>query len=154
MGWMIFLLDVTSVCSNACEAKACRHIRQLWQAELKINGDSSNEFWVADVAGVHGISRTLARADGAALHPVPVAGYLFVAIPEVQIGANLYERYDTGHGTHPFRFAFCAIPARYGQARLTLIVCEDGNVWAKDTRGRPVERFPLNPAAAGWRRID
>lgn len=120
------------------------------------------DYWVGDVATLGGLlERSLVEADAAPLKTsttTPKAGYVFATIPERADGAPLAVAGRSGvPGTHSLdAFAFCAWPAAYGgSGRNTFIMSQDGLVWKKDTgRGARVLRWPKDPAAEGWQRLD
>ena len=62
---------------------------------------------------------------------------------------------DGNPTTNRTRWAALAYPAAYGVTGTnTLLLSEDGITWKKDTQGRPVDRFPKDPARAGWSKAD
>jgi len=87
--------------------------------------------------------------------PQPKAGYLFAAIKHFEEAGGKLKRYDKGNGRNPDQFAFVAFPAEYlVNGRMTFIVNEDNCIWQKDLEGEDLERFPANPAAEGWLKMD
>ena len=133
-----------------------------------------NDYWVADVSRLYYleadgvplqlIERSVAQADDAPLKPLsdgePKAGYLYRAIPFDETGAP----YDSGQGRNPSKFAFCAHPSDYHDTAwyrrktdvsiFTFIVNEENVIWRKDLQGAPVLKWPKDPLAEGWSKLD
>lgn len=87
-------------------------------------------------------------------HPrQPREGYFFQAMTE-DSEERLQQVTDEKSGPvhHTSKFAFCAFPEKPG--RVTFIVNEDNTVWKKDTQGKPVTRWPKDPPAEGWSKLD
>ncbi|MBI3099787.1 MAG: hypothetical protein HYY93_16370 [Planctomycetes bacterium] len=102
--------------------------------------------------------------------PVPRFGYFLMAMkfdadgnplvsPNLAAAEFLPRGLPPGASTHTNRFAFCAFPSHYGKnvlfgdGVLTLIVSEEGRIWAKDLGpgARGVDRWPSgNIEEAGW----
>ena len=78
------------------------------------------------------IDLAMARATGPA---TAKAGYYFVNLN--------YDNYSIDCG-------LCAVPAKYGRSGLnTFVIDLTGTVYAKDTGGKPVTRYP-NITKDGW----
>lgn len=68
--------------------------------------------------------------------PSPFCGYHFAALPVAEAAVDALP-------THPFRFAFCAYPAKYGESgRDTFLIDERGTVHSCDTQGKPPAAWP------------
>ena len=152
--------------SNERRASVSLKMLAVAEADFRANdrdGNQVQDFWVRDVRSlatmtVNGkpinlIDEGLAHADftpgmdGAALAH---NGYFVAAIPADAQGKS----YDRGKGRNPEQFAFCTYPATVSSGRMTYIINEENRVWAANTGGRPVIRWPADPAAAGWRSLD
>jgi len=80
---------------------------------------------------------------------VPRCGYLFVDIVRDAGEGAYYD--DEGNFVHGF--GICAYPAEYGVPDpYTYIIDHRGEVYLKDTGGRPVAVFP-DVEEEGWRRL-
>lgn len=83
------------------------------------------------------------------------AGYHFAAIEKVQEADGKFVKYDEGKGRNTSRFGFCAYPAEYGpKGKMTFAITENNISYKKDTGGKRVEQWPLDPAKDGWQRVD
>ena len=136
------------------------------EADFRANDRDDNkiqDFWTGDVrhlytttVGGHEIRLiefSTAQADaspGGLGSPLPKSGYLFVAMQVDEEG----KPYDQGKGRNPQRFAFCAYPANPSSGKRTFILDEENMVWAGINGGQPVLRWPTDPPAAGWRKLD
>jgi hypothetical protein len=142
------------------------------------DGNGVQDFWVADIAGLYYMtgdgSRTEAippywaladarprgpcrlpwgRSIEAAPSLQPKFGYWLCVIPAYRKGGRL-QQYDTGGGTNPDRYAYCAYPAFYrGTGSVTFVVTENGLVLKKDTGGQRVDVWDYDNSA-GWRPLD
>lgn len=168
-----YFSTMTRAARTANERLGRTSLRRIAAAELRFrindpDGDGVKNYWVRDVAGLHGlehdgkpialIDSTIAAADRsphrAAYKAVgdgkPVAGYVFRVLDKyVQDGKE--HDYDDSSGRNPARFAFAAVPAEYGRlGRLTFLVDQGQRVWKKDTRGSVPKVFPEDPAREGW----
>lgn len=161
------------------ERNASSSLKTLTSAEADFRGNDRddnkvNDFWVGDVSALYFmeargekiklIELSVANADGAPLKPIDApsvkAGYKFIAMKTDETGAP----YDRGGGRNPGKFAFCAYPAEYkpktwyrsrlDTATLTFIVNEENWIWTQDNGGKPVTRWPKDPRAEGWRKMD
>jgi hypothetical protein len=143
------------------------------QADFRANdrdGDKAENFWVKDVAGLWGlqaggeplrlIDRHAAKADrtpGRGAYPghadePPSCGYFFGALKRYGQGGKAVD-YDDGKGRNPARFGLIAWPEKVLRKGMpTYIVSERNEIYSKDTGGKPVEEFPEDPPAAGWKR--
>jgi len=79
----------------------------------------------------------------------PKASYAYIAMTHDEAG----RPYDAGDGRHPSKYAFCAYPV-HATPMPTYIVNEGRTIWCKETRGARVTRWPADPAAEGWRKLD
>lgn len=144
------------------------------QADFRSNdrdGDGINNFWVKDIAGLHGLETAgqpirlimiqTADADrtpgkgkyGAVKGDQPQDGYFFVS-PNTCLIKGKPVTYDEGKGRNASRFAGVAYPAQYGRTgTLTYLTNETNTVWSKDTGGKPIEEFPENPLNDGWVKV-
>jgi hypothetical protein len=154
-------------------------LRTLASAEADFRGNDRddnqiNDYWVGDVSQLYLrksrgeqlrlIELSTAQADGAPWAPFPdgrpKGGYRFAAIKTDETG----KPYDRGQGLNPDKFAFCAYPAEYlGKAwhrsdidrtELTFIVNEENVIWRKDLGGAPAAKWPKDPLAEGWSKLD
>lgn len=85
--------------------------------------------------------------------PAPNDGYVFFTIPLDAAG----KPYAQGDGLHnPDAFAICAVPAEHGvTGERTLITSQTGVVFARDTRGRALDRFPgEDELQREWKRVE
>lgn len=144
------------------------------------DGNGQQDFWVADVSGLHRmlyrgapakeIDAATARADARPCVPLdregeyggvklaavgahaPFNGYLFGAVPKREVEKGKVEPYADAAGRNMAHFAFAAWPEKYGETgTLTFLICEDGVLRWKDTGGVPPEVFPADLAAEGWK---
>lgn len=133
------------------------------------DGNNVADFWTGDVAGLyrHGalIDRRVAEADGRPLQPlaaapIPVYGYLFIAMDADDSNAPPEElRQDTdkksGKVHHLTKFAFCTYPAKYGpMGHSTFIINEQRFILRRDTGGKPVLHWPSKAEFPDWSPID
>lgn len=154
-------------------------LRTLTSAEVDFrqndrDDNQINDFWVGDVSQLYLrkargeqirlIDLSTAMADGAPWAPLPdgrpKAGYRFAAIKTDESG----KPYDRGQGLNPDKFAFCAYPAEVlGKAwhrseldrtEFTFIVNEENVIWKKDLGGAPAVKWPKDPLAEGWSKLD
>lgn len=133
-----------------------------------------NDYWVGDVSqlylrkGPEGqirlIELSVAMADGSPWAPLPdtraKAGFRYAAIKTDETGAP----YDRGGGHNPEKYGFCAYPEVYKTkawyrsandlAQFTFIINEDNIIWKKDLGGAPATKWPKDPLAEGWTRLD
>ncbi|HEX7899951.1 MAG TPA: DUF2950 family protein [Planctomycetota bacterium] len=89
--------------------------------------------------------------------PQPSQGYYYVALRTYDVAGGDPVPYDAGDGRNPAKFGVCAYPADYGKdGNLTFIRSEaqKPQMWKKDTTGRPVSSFPVDPAREGWLPVD
>lgn len=148
------------------------------QAAMRVNDYDQNQdwdYWTADVSGLHRISsggrpidligQNVAAADARpvtgpvgktelipASAPQPYHGYYFVAIKNYEEGDGKVKPYGDRNSS---RWAVCAYPAKYGSSgKYTFIIDEVMTIWKKDTQGRSVEAFPLDPRSEGWSPVD
>jgi len=83
------------------------------------------------------------------------AGYRYAAIEKYQENDGTFVKYDEGKGRNTSRFGICAFPVEYGpQGKSTFVITESNTVFRKDTGGKRVEQWPLDPAKDGWQKID
>ncbi|MBI3857055.1 MAG: hypothetical protein HY293_15320 [Planctomycetes bacterium] len=142
------------------------------EADFRSNDRDLNQksdFWVGDVAGLYGlagegggpmrlIELSVALADRAPVVDlskfapmVPRAGYCYAAIPLQADG----KPYDDGSHRHAQAFAFCAWPADPKSLRKTFIINEDSTMHMKAiSPPARIARWPADPAAEGWTRMD
>jgi len=145
------------------------------QADFRANdrdGDGINQFWRGDIAGLYAliprnapppppdrtfdsaiklIELSVAAADDRPVLDIgryavrsPKAGYRFRAL--------LHEEEKT---PDPQRFAACAFPDTPEAGRWTFIVDENNTIFCKELgKQRGVDRFPVDPLRAGWRKLD
>jgi hypothetical protein len=161
------------------ERNASSSLKTLCSAEADFRANDRddngiNDFWVGDVSRLYYlearkepiklIELSVANADGVPKEPLESlhakAGYLYAAMKTDEAGAP----YDRGGGRNPEKFAFCAYPERYkprawyrqnvDTATLTFIVNEANIIYRKDTGAAPVTRWPKDPAAEGWIKLD
>lgn len=168
-----YFSTMTKAARAANEHLGTTGLRRIAAAELRFrinddDGDGVKNYWVRDVAGLHGleaggkpialIDSTIAAADRspnrAAYKAVsdgkPVAGYVFLALRKYARDGKEHA-YADASGRNVNRFGFAAVPARYGRlSRRTFIVDQGQRVWAKDTGGKVPGVFPENPARDGW----
>ena len=134
------------------------------------------DYWTHDLAGLYAmkdrngnpiflIDPATAAADmeGAGNYELlrskimPKNGYWFRVLTTDPDG-DAYQKDPDEDGnptTNRTRWAALAYPAAYGVTGTnTLLLGEDGITWKKDTQGRPVDRFPKDPARAGWSKAD
>jgi len=145
------------------------------QADFRANdrdADKENNYWVKDVAGLYGleaggeaiqlIEPEIAQADrtaGKGTYPSvkeekPSAGYYFATLKRYQEEGKGVP-YDQGKGRNLNRFGLITYPAEYPKTgKLTYIVNEANVIFSKDTRGRPIEEFPVDPKKDGWTPLD
>jgi hypothetical protein len=147
------------------------------QVDFKTNdrdGDGRQEFWVGDVSGLFTILGTdgqaiklidhaIAHADAnprpngggtktIPLDPIqPKATYFYRALPYFEDEQGRGVPYDSGKGRHPTKYGFIAEPMKLPYAAPTLIINESGTVYLKDLQGLPLDRYPRNPQAEGWK---
>lgn len=139
------------------------------------DGNSREDFWTRDVAGLHFLRNAdgvlanrlreeIALADELGLKHYPGApaarayhGYRFCVLTRNGEGKRYQADADGDRvlATNDEAYAVCAYPESYREGTLTLLMCEDGAVWAKDrgvnsTVG--VFDWPKDPARAGWAR--
>jgi hypothetical protein len=167
----------------ANERNALGTLKQLCSVQvtfktLDLDENAINDYWVGDLSCLYRrepggkgalrlIELAMAQADAAPIkegkdigkslceRPEPKAGYLFRVIPEYEEADGKFVKYDQGAGRNVDRFGACAYPAEYGKAgKLTFIVSEGGTLFKKDTGGKPVDRFPLDPVKEGWSKVD
>lgn len=158
---------------------AATSLKTLTSAEADFRGNDRdrnqlNDFWVGDVSQlwfleadggpIKLIERSVANADGAPLKPLadgePKAGYLYRAITFDETGAP----YDSGKGRNLSKFGFCAYPSDYHDTAwyrrktdvsiFTFIVNEENTIWRKDLQGAPALKWPKDPLAEGWSKLD
>lgn len=141
------------------ERNAAATLRDLARSQTSCRQDDWDrngraDYWVRDVKGLVAVSGgalldVVGQADHGHPGAVPKAGALYAVIPLDASG----RPYDDGSGRNAEAFALCAwyVP---GAGRLTLIVNEDLAIWVKDTGNAPVDRWPRDPAAEGWRKLD
>jgi hypothetical protein len=139
------------------------------------DGNGKQDYWTADVAGFYAIPDAdgnklkfidiaTAKADAGRAEglykwefggaPVPKAGYLYKVMALDENGKP-YRQDPDGDGkktTNLSQWAYCAYPAQHNKDGVrTFIVNEEGVVYAKDTGGKPVEKWPgADPTTAGW----
>lgn len=150
--------------SNERRASVSLKMLATAEADFRANdrdGNQVQDFWVQDVRSlatmtVKGqplnlIEEPLANSD---LRPDGTAlahhGYFVAVILTDAQGKS----YDLGKGRNPEHFAFCTYPANASSGRMTYIINEENRVWAANTGGLPVSRWPADPAAEGWRSLD
>jgi hypothetical protein len=101
-----------------------------------LDGNGVADYWVQDVAGMC----RLVSGTGHPLDPAIAKGYWFKALPVE----------GTKDGRNKERFAFAAIPVRYGvTGRLTFILDQGGSMKKKDLQGREVQAYPVDPSEWG-----
>ena len=125
-------------------------------------------YWTPDLAGLYRyqpstapinlINSELARLDAhpanftneAPLPPAPAPNEH--NLPEFGFAA---VRGADGAVLDAHHYAFCAWPLGYGRVgRQTYLLVDPGNLFVKDTEGKPVDRLPANLEADGWTSID
>ena len=148
---------------NEQNARACLKALTVAETDFRSNdrdGNFANDFWTGDVASLYSlvpprgpsdpivlIEKALADADGARSGAKPFCGYLFRVL-QLDENGNPYREDKTGR--NPSKFGFCAYPAAYGRTgRWTYIVNEGNTVFAMDTKGTPVLRYPSDPPLKG-----
>jgi hypothetical protein len=134
-----------------------------------------NDYWVGDVSRLYYlevqgqpiklIERSVADADGAPSKPLQdprsKVGFRFAAIKLDETGVP----YDRGNGRNPEKYGFCAYPVTYRAktawyqnsldlAQFTYIVNEENIIWKKDLGGAPAAKWPKDPLAEGWSKLD
>lgn len=154
-------------------------LRGLWDTEIEfrnrdLDDNQIKDFWVGDVSRLYYLEAkgqplklilmSVAEADGAPkgplVRPEATFNYRFAAIATDEAGTP----YDRGNGRNPDKFAFCAYPDQYRRnpwylnekhgTIFTFIINEAKTVWKKDLGGAAVTRWPKDPAAEGWSRLD
>lgn len=148
------------------------------EADFRSNDRDENgalEYWVGDVSRlfymevkgrqIQLIERSVADADGApkaALErPQPKANFRFAAIKFDETGTP----YDLGNGRNPEKYGFCAYPALYRTkpgwyedsndlSQFSFIVNEANTLWKKDLGGAPAVKWPKDPLAEGWMKLE
>jgi hypothetical protein len=151
-------------------------IRQAQETFKNSDSDRNGaaDFWTRDVAGLYALRDSSGQAiflldpptaqadsEGAVRHglaPAPKNGY-FYRMMVTDPDGEAYQKDDDKDGsafTHPSRYGVAATPAQYGATgRFTFITNETGEVWKKDTQGKPVAKWPgKDPAQDGWQPID
>lgn len=139
------------------------------QTDADSNGMS--DYWTLDVSGfrhvkdqggneVKYMDLAQARADAApkikSFTPSPKSGYFYQAIVKDETGKPYCQNSGCpqykGKCTNTYKFGFCAFPAEYGTTGVnTFIVNEEGQVYRKDSGGKPVDQYPgENPTEKGW----
>jgi hypothetical protein len=180
LGVAVFLADA---CLNGGRASNGRNastsLKTLGSAEMDFRENDRDrnqihDYWVGDVSQlwyleadggpIKLIERSVANADGAPWKPLAEgqakAGYLYRAIKSDPTGAP----YDSGHGRNPSKFGFCAFPSDYHDAAwyrrstdvsiYTFILNEENVIWRKDLQGAPALKWPKDPYAEGWTKLD
>jgi hypothetical protein len=148
------------------------------EADFRGNDRDDNkvlDYWVGDVSRLYYlevqgqpiklIERSVADADGAPNKPLETprskVGFKFAALKFDETGAP----YDRGGGRNPEKYAFCAYPETYRPkaawyqssldlTQFTYIVNEENVIWKKDLGGAPAVKWPKDPLAEGWSKLD
>jgi hypothetical protein len=143
------------------------------------DGNGIPDYWVGDVAGLRTLldkngfpvelidmsdawrdaSPMTKDSDKTRFAPLKectgVKQYALQVIPSKADGSAYGEDIDLDGLKCKSRigFAFCAVPAYYTKnASLTYIIDQTGVVWARDTGGVAIQKFPRDPNAEGWAR--
>jgi len=168
----------SSRASNHRNACACLKTIPSAEADFRANDrddNKVNDFWVGDVSRLYYlevkrqplrlIERSVADADGAPKEPLQdarsKARFRFAAMKFDETGAP----YDRGGGRNPEKYGFCAYPETYQAkktwyqssvdlSQFTFIVNEDNVIWKKDLGGAPAVKWPKDPPAEGWSKLD
>ena len=161
------------------ENDAAKQLLKVWKAQVDLrandrDGDSTNNFWVKDVAGLHGapgkngnslklIDVAVAKADktaGVGSYPSiqgaePFSGYWFAVVPRYEVPEGEEKELDPDKSGRNFsRFAVCAYPAEYPKSGKPTFFIEASRlktVWMKDLEGKPLKTVPLKPSDEGWK---
>jgi hypothetical protein len=141
------------------------------QADFRANdrdGNEINDFWVGDVAGLYCIEfkgeaiklieLSVAAADiepkttlSKWANPSPKAAYHYAVIPYQADG----KPYDTGNNRNTSMYAFCAFPAKGWNGKWVFIVNEENTILRKEFKSpQRIQRWPADPAAEGWTKLD
>lgn len=160
------------LCLGDTPEKTFEEVKKAAQADFRSNDrdeDQVQNFWVKDIAGLYGIAgkdgaiklieiqvaeadRTEGRGKYRTVEEEkPAAGYHYASLKRHREGGRAVP-YDDGKGRNPSRWGAIAWPAQYPQnGRLTFIASVDGEIYSKDTGGKPVDEFPEDPPKEGWR---
>jgi hypothetical protein len=161
----------------AAQAASALELIRKAQEELKAHdsdGNKTADYWTRDVAGLHllvpkgggGPAKLLPLHVAAAdelggrhypgvLETRPWFGYRFCIMTRNAAGALYLADPDRDglRSTNLDGYAVCAYPSEWKPGVVTLIMREDGVIWAKD-RGTgsttEVSEYPKNPEAGGW----
>ncbi len=143
--------------------------------DLDGDGNGVKDYWTADVAGLFAlrdrngkmlklVAADTARADlapeqdayswPAPSEPTTGLGYFYKAMVMDEVWVP-YRQDPDGDGrsyTNTDKFALCAVPREYGKTgKMTFIVNEQGVVFEKDTKGKPIADWPgADPRTQGW----
>lgn len=168
----------------ANEKAAVEALKSVLAAQMRfkegdVDKNGAPDYWTGDVAGLHGIGKTLPEqpiaaadagrfagdyksADGSVAYDkaavgaeVPYKGYRFKALTTDNEGQpyKLAPPSDpmAAGCFNPVKFAVCAYPAEPGKSgKLTFLVSEGNAILSKDTGGAPVDAWPKDAAAEGW----
>lgn len=155
------------------ERNAAESLKSLAASNVWFKKEYGN-YWVGDVSGLYRYKgckiteQSVAQADAAPIKdknfkgyfidkPLPKGGYLFKVLKSYETEDGKTENYNDGKNMNSGRFGFCAYPAEYGGGgRLTFIIeaSTAGRVYKKDTLGKPVDVFPLDPLKEGWSKTE
>jgi Leucine-rich repeat (LRR) protein len=144
------------------------------------DGNGVKDYWVADVSGLYRLQGSssdpiglidagIASIDAAPLpkatkgcvdqeRPSPNSAYetFPYKLQMISRGSSGKEIATVTDGSGPKwfnenQFALCGYPREYPRlGRNTYLIDESGQLWMKDTQGKPVERRPADYDADGW----
>jgi len=177
---VIIIPGILEASRSSKHRSAWQSLRTLYWAESDFRSNDRddnkvNDYWVGDISRLYYfevkgqpiqlIEVSIANADGAPKEPLKFpnsrSGFKFAAMKTDETGAP----YDLGNGRNPEKYGVCAYPETYRAKRswyqssgdlsqYTFIINQDGVIWKKDLGGAPAVKWPKDPVAEGWIKID